>query len=85
MKSSTLTLDQLWSATSTFSIKGSEGIESTQAHRVPYSVCYRLYHVSRGNLNNIRLPVAQTTLAHTLGMSRHWVGERVSRFDQDGS
>ena len=64
MESSTLMLDQLWSATSTFSITWSEGIESNQAYRVPHSVRYRLYDVSRGNLINTRLTVAQTTLAH---------------------
>ena len=80
-----LPLGQLWSATSTFSITWSEGIESNQAHRMPHSGCRLLYDVGRGNLINTRLTVAQTTLAHKLGMSRQWVGKRVSRFDQDSS
>jgi hypothetical protein len=80
----TLTLDQIWSATSTFSIKWSEGIESNQAHRVLHYVLCRLYDVGRGNLINARLTVAQTTLAHKLDMSRQWVGEMVSRLEREG-
>jgi hypothetical protein len=79
MRSSLLTLDQIWSAISTFSIKWAEGIESNQAHRVLHSVRCRLDDVDRGNLINTRLTVTQTTLTHKLGRSRQWVGEMVSR------
>lgn len=69
MGESLLTLDQIWSATSTFSITWSEGIESNRAYRVPHSVRWRLDYVGRGNLINTRLTVTQTTLAYKLGLS----------------
>jgi hypothetical protein len=84
MGGSTLTLDQIWSATSTFTIQWSEGIESNKAHRVLHYLLCRLYDVGRGNLINTRLTVAQTTLAHKLAMSRQWVGEMVSRLEREG-
>jgi len=41
------------------------------------------YRISSGIVNvmdqNLRLPLAQTTLAKKLGLSRQWVGELVHR------
>jgi DNA-binding Lrp family transcriptional regulator len=80
----TLTLDQIWSATSTFSVKWSEGVESNKARRILHYLLCRLYDEGRGQLVNARLTLAQTTLAKKLGMSRQWVGELVNRLEQAG-
>ena len=70
-----LTLDQIWSATSTFTVKWSEGIESNKAHRVLHYLLCRLYDEGRGQLVNARLTLAQTTLSKKLGISRQWIGD----------
>jgi DNA-binding Lrp family transcriptional regulator len=44
----------------------------------------RLYDEGRGNFFTARLPLAQTTLAKKLGLSRQWVGELVHRLEQTG-
>lgn len=79
-----LTLDQIWSATSTFSIKWSTGIESNKAHRVLHYLLCRLYDEGRGNLVNAQLTLAQTTVARKLGVSRQWVGVLVDRLAAAG-
>jgi len=84
MGGSPLTLDQIWSATSTFTVKWSEGIESNKAHRVLHYLLCRLYDTGRGNLINAHLTLAQTTLSKKLSISRQWVGELVSRLDREG-
>lgn len=84
MGGDTLTLDQIWSATSTFTIKWSQGIESNKAHRVLHYLLCRLYDTSRGNLVNTSITLAQTTLSKKLGISRQWVGELVGRLEREG-
>jgi hypothetical protein len=84
MRRGSLTLDQIWSATSHFSIQWSEGIESNKAHRILHYLLCRLYDTGRGQLVNARLTLAQTTLAKKLGISRQWVGELVSRLEKAG-
>jgi hypothetical protein len=79
-----LTLDQIWSATSTFTVRWSEGLESNKAHRVLYYLLCRLYDEGRGQLVNARLTLAQATLARKLGISRQWVGILVSRLADAG-
>jgi hypothetical protein len=79
-----LTLDQIWSATSTFTVRWSEGLESNKAHRVLHYLLCRLYDEGRGQLVNARLTLAQTTLSKKLGISRQWIGELVSRLEQEG-
>jgi DNA-binding Lrp family transcriptional regulator len=84
MGSGVFTLDQIWSATSHFSIQWSEGIESNKAHRVLHYLLCRLYDEGRGQLVNTQLTLAQTTLSRKLGISRQWIGELVSRLDREG-
>src|SRR5262249_16819548 len=48
-----------------------------------YLVC-RLYEEGRGHLMNTQLSLAQTTLAHKLGISRQWTGELVHRLEVAG-
>ena len=79
-----LTLDQIWSATSTFTVRWSEGLESNKAHRVLHYLLCRLYDEGRGQLVNARLTLAQTTLSKKLGISRQWMGELVSRLQMTG-
>jgi len=79
-----LTLDQIWSATSTFTVRWSEGLESNKAHRVLHYLLCRLYDEGRGQLVNARLTLAKTTLSKKLGISRQWVGELVSRLERAG-
>jgi hypothetical protein len=79
-----LTLDQLWSAASTFTIKWSHGIESNKAHRVLHYLVCRLYDQGRGNLINASITLAQTTVAQKLGMSRQWVGTLTQRLEETG-
>src|SRR6476659_6436951 len=79
-----LTLDQIWSATSTFSVRWSAGLESNKAHRVLHYLLCRLYDEGRGQLVNARLTLAQTTLSKKLGISRQWIGELVSRLEREG-
>jgi len=79
-----LTLDQIWSATSTFTVRWSAGLESNKAHRVLHYLLCRLYDEGRGQLVNARLTLAQTTLSKKLGISRQWVGELVSRLERAG-
>src|SRR5215212_400226 len=82
MGSSVLTLDQIWSATSTFSVKWSAGIESNKAHRVLHYLLCRLYDEGRGQLMNAQLTLAQTTLSEKLGISRQWIGELVGMLER---
>ncbi len=84
MGGSMLTLDQIWSATSTFTVKWSKGLESNKAHRVLHYLLCRLYDEGRGQLVNANLTLAQTTLSKKLGISRQWVGELVSRLERAG-
>ena len=84
MGSGVLTLDQIWSATSHFSIEWSEGIESNKAHRILHYLLCRLYDEGRGNLVNATLTLAQTTLSKKLGMSRQWIGTLVHRLGEAG-
>ncbi len=84
MGSGTLTLDQIWSATSTFTVKWSRGLESNKAHRVLHYLLCRLYDEGRGQLVNASLTLAQTTLSKKLGISRQWVGELVGRLERTG-
>jgi Mn-dependent DtxR family transcriptional regulator len=84
MGSGVLTLDQIWSATSYFTIKWSEGIESNKAHRVLHYLLCRLYDEGRGQLMNAQLTLAQTTLSKKLGISRQWVGELAQRLTSAG-
>ena len=84
MGGNTLTLDQIWSATSTFTMKWSQGIESNKAHRVLHYLLCRLYDTGRGNLINTSITLAQTTLSQKLGISRQWVGELVGRLEREG-
>jgi hypothetical protein len=87
-----LTLDQIWSATSTFTVRWSEGLESNKAHRVLHYLLCRLYDEGRGphgergaqQLVNARLTLAQTTLSKKLGISRQWIGELVGRLERAG-
>jgi len=79
-----LTLDQIWSATSTFTVRWSAGLESNKAHRVLHYLLCRLYDEGRGQLVNARLTLAQTTLSTKLGISRQWVGALVSRLERAG-
>jgi Mn-dependent DtxR family transcriptional regulator len=84
MGSGILTLDQIWSATSHFSMEWSAGLESNKAHRVLHYLLCRLYDEGRGQLVNAHLTLAQTTLSKKLGISRQWIGELVSRLEQTG-
>ena len=84
MGGSVLTLDQIWSATSTFTVRWSEGLESNKAHRVLHYLLCRLYDEGRGQLVNARLTLAQTTLSKKLGISRQWVGKLVNRLERAG-
>jgi hypothetical protein len=84
MGSDVLTLDQIWSATSTFTVKWSDGLESNKAHRVLHYLLCRLYDEGRGHLVNARLTLAQMSLAKKLGISRQWVGILVSRLAAAG-
>src|SRR4029453_14665840 len=84
MGSGLLTLDQIWSATTTFTVKWSEGLESNKAHRVLHYLLCRLYDEGRGQLGNARLTLAQTTLSKKLGISRQWIGELVARLSAAG-
>ena len=84
MGGSMLTLDQIWSATSTFTVKWSKGLESNKAHRVLHYLLCRLYDEGRGQLVNASLTLAQTTLSTKLGISRQWIGELVSRLERAG-
>jgi DNA-binding Lrp family transcriptional regulator len=84
MGESTLTLDQIWSATSHFSIEWSKGIESNKAHRILHYLLCRLYDEGRGQLVKASLTLAQTTLSKKLGISRQWIGELVQRLEREG-
>jgi len=84
MRGNVLTLDQIWSATSTFTVRWSAGLESNKAHRVLHYLLCRLYDEGRGQLVNARLTLAQTTLSTKLGISRQWVGALVSRLERAG-
>ena len=84
MGSGLLTLDQIWSAMSTFTVKWSTGLESNKDHRVLHYLLCRLYDEGRGQLVNARLTLAQTTLSTKLGISRQWVGALVSRLERAG-
>ena len=79
-----LTLDQIWSATSTFTVRWSAGLESNKAHRVLHYLLCRLYDEGRGQLVNASLTLAQTTLSTKLGISRQWIGELVGRLERAG-
>ena len=69
-----LTLDQIWSATSTFTVRWSAGLESNKAHRVLHYLLCRLYDEGRGHLVNAQITLAQATLARKLGISKRWIG-----------
>src|SRR5262249_17262035 len=84
MGGSVLTLDQIWSATSTFTIKWSIGLESNKAHRVLHYLLCRLYDDWRGELVQGQLALAQTTVREKLGISRQWIGELVGRLERAG-
>jgi DNA-binding Lrp family transcriptional regulator len=84
MGGSVLALDQIWSATSTFTVKWSAGLESNKAHRVLHYLLCRLYDEGRGQLVHAHFTLAQATLARKLGLSRQWVGILVSRLADAG-
>jgi DNA-binding Lrp family transcriptional regulator len=79
-----LTLDQIWSATSTFTVRWSAGLESNKAHRVLHYLLCRLYDEGRGHLVNAQITLAQATLARKLGISRQWVGTLINRLAKTG-
>jgi hypothetical protein len=84
MGSSVLTLNEVWSGASVFTVKWSHGIESNKAQRVLHYLTCRLYDIGRGNLVNTTITIAQTTLAEKLEISRQWIGELVHRLEREG-
>ena len=84
MGSSVLTLNEVWSGASVFTVRWSHGIESNKAQRVLHYLTCRLYDVGRGNLVNATITLAQTTLAEKLKISRQWIGALVSRLEREG-
>jgi hypothetical protein len=79
-----LTLDQIWSATSTFTVRWSEGLESNKAHRVLHYLFCRLYDEGRGQLVNAHVTLAQATLARKLGISKRWINTLSRRLADTG-
>jgi Mn-dependent DtxR family transcriptional regulator len=82
--SGVLALDTVLSATFHFTTKWSNNLQSNKARDLLRYVVCRLYDEGRGQLMNAHLSLAQTTLAHKLGISRQWVGELVNRLDREG-
>src|SRR5215208_2508370 len=84
MGGNTLALDSILSATFHFTTKWSSQLQSNKARDLLRYVVCRLYDEGRGQLMNTQLSLAQTTLAHKLGISRQWVGTLVQRLEAEG-
>jgi DNA-binding Lrp family transcriptional regulator len=84
MGSGALTLDTVLSATFYFVTKWSPGLKRNQSRDLLRYILCRLYDEGRGQLMNAQLSLAQTTLAHKLGISRQWVGILVQRLEAAG-
>ena len=84
MGSGTLALDNVLSATFYFVAKWSPDCHRNQGRDLLRYLLCRLYDEGRGNFFTAHLPLAQTTLAKKLGLSRQWVGELVRRLEQAG-
>ncbi len=79
-----LALDTILSASFHFVVKWSPGLDRTKSRDLLRFLLCRLYDEGRGHLMNIQLPLAQTTLARKLGISRQWVGVLVQRLEAAG-
>ena len=84
MKSGVLALDTILSATFHFSVKWSPDLQSNRARDVLRFILCRLWDQGRGNLMAAQLPLAQTTIAKKMGLSRQWVGQLVQRLEGAG-
>ncbi|MBI3795968.1 MAG: hypothetical protein HY268_03235 [Deltaproteobacteria bacterium] len=79
-----LALDTILSATFFFAGKWTPGLKRNQARDVLRFLVCRLYDQGRGNLMQAHLTLAQTTLAHKVGLSRQWVGILLDRLQEAG-
>jgi Mn-dependent DtxR family transcriptional regulator len=79
-----LALDSILNATFHFTTKWSSHLQSNKARDLLRYIVCRLYDEGRGQLMNTQLSLAQTTLAHKLGISRQWVGTLVQRLEAEG-
>jgi hypothetical protein len=84
MESRVLALDNILSATFFFVGKWSPGLKRNQSRDLLRFLVCRLYDQGRGNLMQSQLTLAQTTLAHKLGLSRQWVGILLERLQAAG-
>jgi len=84
MGSGILALDTILSATQFFVGKWSPDLKGNQSRDALRFLLCRLYDKGRGQLMNAQLPLAQTTLANKLDLSRQWVGELVGRLRDAG-
>jgi DNA-binding Lrp family transcriptional regulator len=72
------------SASFHFVVKWSPELDRNKSRDLLRFVLIRLYDAGRGQLVNIQLTLAQTTLARKLGISRQWVGVLVQRLEEAG-
>jgi DNA-binding Lrp family transcriptional regulator len=79
-----LALDSILSASFHFVVKWSPELDRTKSRDLLRFLLCRLYDQNRGQLLNVQLQLAQTTLARKLGLSRQWVGILVQRLENAG-
>src|SRR5262249_44380559 len=84
MGGDTLALDTILSATFHFMTKWSNCLQSNKARDLSRYIVCRLYDEGRGHLMNTQMSLAQTTIAHKLGISRQWVGTLMQRLEATG-
>ncbi len=84
MGGTTLTLDNVWSASSFFVGKWTPELRRNQSRDLLRFLLCKLYDQSRGKLHTAHITLAQTTLARKLGLSRQWVGTLLTRLQSGG-
>jgi hypothetical protein len=79
-----LALDTILSATFFFVGKWSPDLARNRSRDLLRFVLCRFYDAGRGTVQNAQFTLAQTTLAHKLGLSRQWVGILLARLQEAG-
>jgi hypothetical protein len=84
MRSRVLALDTILCATLHFAGKWQPELKRNQSRDLLRFLICRLYDTGRGELINVHLPLAHSTLARKLGLSRQWIGVLLARLQEAG-
>jgi hypothetical protein len=84
MRSGTLTLDTILSATSFHVRKWSPELVRTQGRDLLRFLIIRLYSDNQGNLNTASLTISQSLLADKIGVTREWCNKLLAQLKDAG-